>query len=137
MLPIDMDFRPLSLSAGLGHCLSICQTQPENAGEETTSVVSWGWNRSSQLGRQGPEETPDVVEGLEGESVVSVSAGRVHSIALTSKGELWAWGSGRNGRLGLGSSIDEAEPVFVESLEGMRVLQAVSGFDHNLLLVAE
>lgn len=78
-----------------------------------------------------------MVEGLEGESVVSVSAGRVHSIALTSKGEVWAWGSGRNGRLGLGSSIDEAEPALVESLVGMKVLQAVSGFDHNLLLVAE
>lgn len=137
LLPVDMDFRPLSLSAGLGHSLALCRIHPKDAGEEATRVVSWGWNRSFQLGRQGPDEIPAVVEGLEGESVVSVSGGRVHSIALTSSGELWAWGSGRNGRLGLGSSMDEPEPALVESLEGLKVLQAVSGFDHNLLLVAE
>ena len=61
----------------------------------------------------------------------------MHSIALTSRGELWAWGCGKNGRLGLGSSIDEAEPVFLDSLEGCEVLQIVSGFDHNLVLVSE
>lgn len=134
MLPVDMDFRPFSISAGLGHSLALCRIHPE---KEDTCVVSWGWNRSSQLGRRGPEEIPAAVEGLEGENIVSVSAGRVHSIALNTNGELWTWGSGRNGRLGLGSSLDEAEPALVESLEGLRVLQAVSGFDHNLLLVAE
>ena len=77
------------------------------------------------------------VEGLIGENLVSVSGGRVHSIALTSKGEVWVWGCGRNGRLGLGSSTDEAEPILLDSLEGCEVLQAVSGFDHNLVLISQ
>jgi alpha-tubulin suppressor-like RCC1 family protein len=77
------------------------------------------------------------VEGLAGETAILVSGGRVHSIAVTSKGEVWVWGCGRNGRLGLGSSCDEAEPIMLDSLEGCEVLQAVSGFDHNLILIAQ
>ncbi|KAM2194685.1 hypothetical protein ACFX1R_028777 [Malus domestica] len=124
LFTVDISFHPMSMASGLGHSLAICQ-------------VTWGWNQSSQLGRGGSENIPLVVEGLEGEIPVSVSGGRVHSIALTSKGEVWDWGCGKNGRLGLGSSYDEAEPILLDSVEGCQVLQAVSGFDHNLVLVAE
>ncbi|KAJ6795468.1 putative E3 ubiquitin-protein ligase HERC3 isoform X1 [Iris pallida] len=136
LLPVDIDYQPITLSAGLGHSLAICQ-MPSSEDGEGTGLVSWGWNQSFQLGHHGPGKIPAMVEGLEGETLVSASAGRVHSIALNSKGQVWAWGSGRNGRLGLGSSTDEMEPALVESLDGLEVLQAVSGFDHNLLLIAE
>ncbi|KAK4846975.1 hypothetical protein QYF36_023865 [Acer negundo] len=138
MFPVDIiNVRPISIGSGLGHSLAICQVPSSDATEGATSLVSWGWNQSSQLGRAGPENAPLLVEGLEGESPVSVSGGRVHSMALTSKGEVWIWGCGKNGRLGLGSSCDETEPMLLDSLEGCEVLQAVSGFDHNLVLVAE
>lgn len=138
LLPVEtnFNFKPLSVSAGLGHSLLLCKTESEHE-NESNAVLSWGWNRSSQLGRQGQEGIPLSVEGLSGEDPIAVSAGRVHSIVLTSKGEVWVWGSGRNGRLGLGSSTDEAEPALLECLEGFQVLQAAAGFDHNLLLVAE
>lgn len=108
-----------------------------DASESLKKIVSWGWNQSSQLGRPGPENLPLLVDGLAGECPVSVSGGRVHSIALTSMREVWVWGCGRNGRLGLGSSNDESEPTLLDSLEGLEVLQVVSGFDHSLVLVAE
>ena len=137
MLPVDISIRPVSIASGLGHSLVICQiASPEGTGDTTTGIVSWGWNQSSQLGREGPENLPLLVEDLTGEIPISVSGGRAHSIALTARGEVWAWGSGKNGRLGLGSSIDEGEPKLVEYLEGYEVLQVASGFDHNLVLVA-
>ncbi|XP_042042465.1 secretion-regulating guanine nucleotide exchange factor isoform X2 [Salvia splendens] len=125
---VDLGLRPICVASGLGHSLAICNA------EEGPSIVTWGWNQSSQLGRDGPENVPLVVDML-GELPVSVSGGRVHSIAVTEKREVWSWGCGRNGRLGLGSSGDEAEPMLVEYLEGCDVLQAVAGFDHNLVLV--
>ncbi|KAF7140911.1 hypothetical protein RHSIM_Rhsim06G0182900 [Rhododendron simsii] len=137
MLPVDIKFCPTSIASGLGHCLAICQIKRSEGTGESAGIVSWGWNQSSQLGREGPENLPLVVNELAAETPVSVSGGRAHSVALTSKGEVWVWGSGRNGRLGLGSSMDEAEPQLVDYLEGSEVLQAVSGFDHNLVLVAE
>lgn len=137
LFPVDISFRPTSIASGLGHSLAICQVPSSNVIGGAEGVVTWGWNQSSQLGRGGSENIPLVIEGLEGGIPVTVSGGRVHSIALTSKGEVWVWGCGKNGRLGLGSSCDEAEPILLDSVEGCQVLQAVSGFDHNLVLIAE
>ncbi|XP_030973611.1 secretion-regulating guanine nucleotide exchange factor [Quercus lobata] len=137
MLPVDISSVPLSIASGLGHSLAICRVASSETVGDDTNIVSWGWNQSSQLGRTGPSNVPLVVEGLAEEIPVSVSGGRVHSIVLTSKGEVWVWGCGKNGRLGLGSSCDEAEPILLDSLEGCEVLQVVSGFDHNLVLIAE
>ncbi|OVA04720.1 Regulator of chromosome condensation [Macleaya cordata] len=139
LLPVDISFQPLSITSGLGHSLALCQqlpSSPEAVGEVNgISIASWGWNRNSQLGRRGPENSPMLVEGLEEETPVSVSGGRAHSIALTSKGEVLAWGCGKSGRLGLGSSSDELEPALIECLQDFKVLQVVSGFDHNLVLI--
>lgn len=137
MLPVDINFHPLSIASGLGHSLAVCNDPSSEPTRDATSAVSWGWNQSCQLGREGPNNIPQVVEGLIGESVVSVLGGRAHSLALTAKKEVWGWGCGRNGRLGLGSSSDEAEPMLVEYLEGCEVIQAVAGLDHSLVLVAE
>ncbi|KAK6938854.1 Regulator of chromosome condensation, RCC1 [Dillenia turbinata] len=137
LLPVDLGFYPLSIASGLGHSLGICQTKSSDDTKDDTCIVSWGWNQQFQLGRKGPENLPLRVEGLLGETPLSVSGGRVHSIALTSKRDVWAWGCGKNGRLGLGSSCNEVEPTLVECLEGYEVLQVASGFDHNLVLVAE
>ncbi|MCD9643578.1 hypothetical protein HAX54_031179 [Datura stramonium] len=136
MQPIDIQLRPLSIASGLGHSLAVCHDSSSEPTGHATSVVSWGWNQSSQLGRDGRDNIPQVVDGLVGESPVSVSGGRAHSLALTANKEVWAWGCGRNGRLGLGSSADEAEPILVEYLEGSEVIQAVAGLDHSLVLVA-
>lgn len=137
MLPVDITIVPVSIAAGLGHSLAICRVSSSDTIENATSIVSWGWNRSFQLGRTGPEHIPLMVEGLADEIPVSVSGGRAHSVVLTSKGEVWVWGCGKNGRLGLGSSSDEAEPILLDSLQGCEVIQIVSGFDHNLALIAE
>ncbi|KAL5865491.1 hypothetical protein ACOSQ3_003005 [Xanthoceras sorbifolium] len=137
LFPVDIKVGPISIASGLGHSLAICEVPSSDATGGAMSLVSWGWNQNYQLGRAGPENVPLVVEGLEGESLVSLSGGRVHSMAVTSKGEVWIWGCGKNGRLGLGSSCDETEPMLLDSLDGCEVLQAVSGFDHNLVLVAE
>lgn len=137
LFPIDIRFCPLSVACGLGHSMAICKRQePKDGNDSRKVVVSWGWNQRSQLGRTGPESKPFVVEGLSVETPTAVSGGRVHSLAVTANGELWAWGCGKNGRLGLGSSFDEPDPVLVD-VGGYKVVHAVAGFDHNLLLVAE
>lgn len=135
MSPVDITGSPVSIAAGLGHSLAICNVESDSSARRVV-VSSWGWNRSQQLGRGKPEEVPREVEGLDGESPASVSAGRVHSLCVTEKGEAWVWGCGKSGRLGLGSSVDEPEPMLLEDIEGC-VLQAVAGFDHSLILVSD
>lgn len=137
MHPVDLDFLPQSIASGMGHSLAICKFDSSDNSGDTTSLASWGWNRSFQLGREGPEDVPLIVEELLGQTPISASGGRAHSMVLTAKKELWTWGSGRNGRLGLGWSGDEGEPTLVEYLNDFEVLHAVAGFDHSLVLVAD
>lgn len=130
MHPVDIGFRTLSVASGLGHSLAVCEV----ASSSTPKVFSWGWNQSCQLGRQGPGHIPQQVEGLDGEIPKSVSAGRAHSLLLMAKNEVWAWGCGKNGRLGLCSSADETEPMPVDFSQGFEALEAVAGLDHSLVL---
>ncbi|KAK9056844.1 hypothetical protein SSX86_024208 [Deinandra increscens subsp. villosa] len=133
-LPVDISVYPVSIASGLGHSLAICRIPSADGGGAISGIFSWGWGQNSQLGRVGPTNIPLPVDGLLGENPLSVSGGRVHSIAVMTNGEAFSWGCGRNGRLGLGSSADEPEPMLVEFSEGANVLQAVSGFDHTLVL---
>ncbi|KAJ0873853.1 putative regulator of chromosome condensation 1/beta-lactamase-inhibitor protein II [Helianthus annuus] len=133
-LPVDISVYPISIASGLGHSLAICRIPSADGGGGISGIYSWGWGQNHQLGREGPTNIPLPVDGLLGEKPLSVSGGHVHSVAVMTNGELFSWGCGRNGRLGLGSSADEPEPVLVELSEGAKVLQAVAGFDHTLVL---
>ncbi|XP_031492183.1 ultraviolet-B receptor UVR8 [Nymphaea colorata] len=135
--PIDLEYRPYAVSCGLGHSLALCLNPSCAIADATPSLFSWGWNLTSQLGRGGREDMPSMVEALKGKKIKRACGGRVHSVAVSSQGEIFSWGSGRNGRLGLGSSADEPEPTIIEALQGLEVLEAVCGHDHNLVLVAE
>ncbi|KHN41964.1 putative E3 ubiquitin-protein ligase HERC4 [Glycine soja] len=136
----------LDIACGLDHSLILCRDGVLlSCGSNVKgSDIHWQYaNSVNQMlvwGLQtllhGDGKVPSLIDALDGENPVSVSEGRAHSLALTSKGKLWVWGSGTSGRLGLGSSADQVEPFCVDSLERFQILQALSGFDHNLVLVA-
>lgn len=46
---------------------------------------------------------PRLVEELLSTDTLSFSCGESHVVALTSDGEVFAWGNGKNGRLGTGN----------------------------------
>ncbi|GLC39448.1 hypothetical protein PLESTB_001349800 [Pleodorina starrii] len=89
-----------AVAAGGHHTLAITA-----AGE----VWSWGMAGEGQLGigepsaGEGRQVEPRLVGALAGAGVVSVAAGDHHSLALTSRGELFSWGRGDHGALGHGT----------------------------------
>jgi len=65
-------------------------------------------------------------------TVSSVSCGWAHSMILDTKGNLYAFGMGNDGRLGLGESKDVDTPTQIKALS--EVVQAVCGDNHTIAL---
>lgn len=82
-------------------------------------VFSWGRGNSGQLGCGNVlnEDSMKPINALADRFIVDVRCGESHSVALTSEGEVFAWGGGSMGQLGLGDSLRQSLPIKVSNLE--------------------
>lgn len=94
----------VSASAGLIHSLALTTTG---------RVLAWGGNTDGQLGdgSTAGSSVPVWAHLPKIAHIVSVAAGRYHSLALTRGGKVLAWGDGSFGQLGDGSMSDKLLPV--------------------------
>ncbi|XP_030614260.1 alsin-like isoform X3 [Archocentrus centrarchus] len=120
------------VAAGGFHCGAL---------NEQGSVYMWGENTAGQCGQTEKVPDPCPVSVVDSEvvppvvvRVVDLACGREHSLALSAKNELWAWGSGC--QLGLvTSTFPVGKPQKVEHLAGRHVIQVACGAYHSLALV--
>jgi alpha-tubulin suppressor-like RCC1 family protein len=92
-------------------------------------VYAWGSNGSGQLGdgtSSGQRTTPGIVSGLT--DIVAVAAGAGHSLALTSTGQVWAWGRNTNGQIGDGGTSVRLTPYQVPGLSDVAGIAAGEAF---------
>ena len=80
---------------------------------------AWGWGSSGKLGLGDTNDrlVPTLVGAEEvfgGSQVRTIACGNVHTLAVTEAGELWAWGLGAQGRLGLNDEQDRLVPTRVD-----------------------
>lgn len=66
--------------------------------------------------------------------IKDISCGLGHTLFLTVKGTVWAWGNGGNGRLGLGDIYDRTEACIVVGLANEVVISVQCGASHSLAL---
>eukprot|EP00058_Branchiostoma_floridae_P007212 XP_002592700.1 hypothetical protein BRAFLDRAFT_118398 [Branchiostoma floridae] len=103
-------------------------------------VWSWGCNDEGALGRDtseiGTETVPGKVEL--GAKIAQLGAGDSHTIALTTDGRVWCWGTFRdnNGQFGL-TSDGKVQPRPVEIPLPARVLKISSGVSHVACLTED
>lgn len=106
---------------------------------DNSRVVSYGCNDNGELGRvkpaEGDEETDQYVTGIE-EPVMYISAGWKHCAAITASGQLYTWGHGKYGRLGLGHCKGSATPALVKFPERnpFKVISVSCGESHTVSL---
>ncbi|ERN13724.1 hypothetical protein AMTRI_Chr06g177070 [Amborella trichopoda] len=61
-------------------------------------------------------------------------AGPGHSVAVTSKGSVYSFGSNSSGQLGHGTLDEEYRPRLIRSLQGIRIIQAAVGAGRTMLI---
>jgi alpha-tubulin suppressor-like RCC1 family protein len=104
---VPRGLRVRSIYAGCFHTLAV---------SSTGLVLAWGDNGNGQLGigslRRGESVFPVHVPLPQGGRAVAVGGGCVHSVAVTGRGQVLAWGSG--GLLGNGGTTSSPAPVTVQ-----------------------
>jgi alpha-tubulin suppressor-like RCC1 family protein len=95
----------------------------------TGTVLAWGTNSSGQLGNGSTTSTttPVAVSLPSGTTVTEVSAGNGFSLALTSAGQVLAWGANGSGQLGDGTGTTRTTPVPVHLPSGTTVTEISAG----------
>ncbi|WP_238548845.1 RCC1 domain-containing protein [Bifidobacterium actinocoloniiforme] len=130
--PPDDGITYMQVSAGYTHSLAI---------GTDGNAYSWGDNQHGQLGdgTTANRNLPVRVHAPNGARFTSVSAGNGFSLAISSDGRLYSWGSNSNGQLGDGAATDRATPVPVNpAADGTATWKTISaGYYHSLALSSD
>lgn len=126
-LPVGVRVR--SVRAGFEFALAVTTTG---------RVLAWGDGIGGELGdgRGKSSDVPVWVDLPTGVKVTAVSAGGDSAVALTSTGQVLAWGDNLSGQLGDGSKANSARPVWVKLPKGVKVTAIGSGVDHTLAVTS-
>ena len=100
----------------------------------------WGWNGYGQLGNNSTADSriPAAVQMPAGVArFQSITAGVVHTCALTTEGKAYCWGQGGNGQLGNNSTTKSSIPVAVQMPAGVSFQSITVGYYHTCALTNE
>ena len=114
------------IAVGANHCLA-----------RTTDgkVWAWGYNYNGQVGITSSTlflAQPAQISGLS--NIVSISAGYAHSVAVSSDGKVWTWGSNSNKQLGDDTSGSRYMPIALSSISG--AVKVTSGGTFNFVYLS-
>jgi alpha-tubulin suppressor-like RCC1 family protein len=110
------------------------RVQHVSCGREHTMVVTlngdlygFGWAEAGRIGNGeiGSVFVPTKVETLK-EKIKSLSCGREHTLALSQRGGIYAFGAGFGGRIGNGEEDDVELPVVINPLDPSHETEVVA-----------
>ena len=103
-------------------------------------VFSYGSGRFSVAGHGGSREalSPMILKPLQDKRVVKIACGESHSLILTADADVYAWGRGFEGQLGLAMSIEVAStPQYVKAFYGRPVANVEAGAYFSLAITRD
>ena len=119
-------------------------------------IFSWGGAGCGQLGHPNIHEmpkdsdncpfqpNPKIIETLKNITITHIACGKAHSLSIDSNGNLYTWGAGACGQLGVEDihilPVDDdgypyqPVPKILKSLKGNKIINGVCGDVHSLIL---
>lgn len=106
---------------------------------DSGKVYSWGYGGEGQLGHGDFEmkTMPAQIKALDGEHVIELACGEKHSAVLTANGDVFTWGDGSLGQLGLGDFRKQHTPHRVMDLAGKMAVKLSCGAFHTACLTED
>ncbi|KAG8450816.1 hypothetical protein GDO86_003183 [Hymenochirus boettgeri] len=99
-------------------------------------IMTFGSGSNGCLGHGNFNDAtqPKIVEALLGYEIAHVSCGASHVIAVSNEKEVFSWGRGDNGRLGLGTQESHNSPQQVIIPQEYEAQKVVCGIDSSMIL---
>jgi alpha-tubulin suppressor-like RCC1 family protein len=103
---------------------------------ENGDLLSWGSATNGQTGHGNSidQSLPKLIDTLSGKTIKNIACGAFHSVALTDLQNVYCWGRGSKGRLGLNSDSDQFSPRLIEPLLGKQIVDISCGHCHTVAL---
>ncbi|KAL2335285.1 hypothetical protein Fmac_016498 [Flemingia macrophylla] len=95
----------------------------------------WTWGQPWPPGDIKQISVPVRVQGLENVRLIAVGA--FHNLALQEDGTLWAWGNNEYGQLGTGDTQPRSQPIPVQGLSDLTLVDIAAGGWHSTALTDE
>ena len=124
----NMSIRVVHVSCGASHTL---------ATDSSGDVYSWGVGNYGNLGHGDTAniDRPKLIDLLKGKMIKMTGAGSKHSLALSSKGDVYSFGHGDNGRLGNNERRGCLSPEIIGGLmDGIFVVYCDAGEAHSAII---
>jgi len=140
--PLEISkIKPIFIAAGESHSAAITQKY---------KLYTWGVGSFGRLGHGYDlnEKKPKLVEELEGLEVTFVSCGAFHTLACTAEGQVYAFGQGKYGKLGVnrgtnneGMLLNPKEVEFYSNspsgnpkVDSPQIIQVKASYNHSMAL---
>lgn len=128
----------VAVSAGTSYSLAL---------DADGALYGWGANQLGQLATGTTDYVPAPIaiptEGtpIEGKRIVTMAAGNLHTAAVDSDGQVYAWGFNQRGELGNGRNDTALTPVAVRTagtaMDGKHVTQVAVGMMQTIALTSD
>lgn len=127
---ISLKLLILDIACGLGHTLFLTNTG---------RVYAWGNGGNGRLGLGDLHDRNEacLISGLQEEIISQIVCGASHSLALTNKGQVYAWGKNTQGQCGQGNLEDQLKPMVVKRLAELSIVQITAGWEHSISLTQD
>ena len=124
----------------------VCGSRTTVALDTEGKVFAWGKGEDGTLGigERSTALKPRLVEGLLRQPIAQMTCRGAHVLALTERGQLWAWGRNEDGQLGTRSGSERPRelthgetPERVRGLMGILVRHVACGRCHSMAVDAD